>query len=163
MYLPECREKLWFSYGSAAGYGGYGGCGYDGYGGGYGDGYGEILTFVCLFVCEQYSGKKLLDGFRRNLVGGLGMVLPAWPLSVRGISNITACVSGPGLTLAAEHAGVSSVARHGLPARCRVDPGRSQLELPPLPGFCPAIVAVAVAIHLSHTYVPRRPDCSQPN
>ena len=63
LYLPECREILWFSYGSAAGYGGYyGGCGYYGYGGGgygdggygdggYGDGYGEILTFVCLFVC----------------------------------------------------------------------------------------------------------------
>ena len=30
LYLPECREILWFSYGSAAGYGGYGGCGYDG-------------------------------------------------------------------------------------------------------------------------------------
>ena len=56
LYLPECREILWFSYGSAAaaGYGGYYG-GYGGYGGG--GGYGEILTFVCLFVCEQYSGK----------------------------------------------------------------------------------------------------------
>ena len=41
LYLPECREILWFSDGSAAGYGGY-------YGGGYGGGggYGEILTFV---------------------------------------------------------------------------------------------------------------------
>ena len=44
LYLPECREILWFSYGSAAGYGGYGGYGYFGYGGGgYGDGYGEIF------------------------------------------------------------------------------------------------------------------------
>ena len=62
LYLPECREILWFSYGSAAaaGYGGYGG------------GYGEILTFVCLFV--NSIPEKLLDGFRRNLVGGLGMV-----------------------------------------------------------------------------------------
>ena len=51
LYLPECREILWFSDGSAAaaGYGGYYG-GYGGYGGG---GYGEISTFVC----EQYSGK----------------------------------------------------------------------------------------------------------
>ena len=63
LYLPECREILWFSDGSAAA---------AGYGGG-GGGYGEILTFVCLFVCEQYL-EKLLDGFRRNLVGGLGMV-----------------------------------------------------------------------------------------
>ena len=64
-----CREILWFSYGSAAGYGGYyGGYGYFGYGGGY----GEILTFVCLFV--NSIPEKLLDRFRRNLVGGLGMV-----------------------------------------------------------------------------------------
>ena len=57
LYLPECREILWFSGGSAAaaGYGGYYG-GYGGYYGG-GGGYGEISTFVCLFVCEQYSGK----------------------------------------------------------------------------------------------------------
>ena len=54
LYLPECREILWFSDGSAttAGYGGYYGGGYGGYGGyGGGGGYGEILTFVCLFVC----------------------------------------------------------------------------------------------------------------
>ena len=35
LYLPECREILWFSDGSAAA------AGYGGYGGG---GYGEILT-----------------------------------------------------------------------------------------------------------------------
>ena len=47
LYLPECREILWFSDGSAAaaGYGGY----YGGYGG-YGGGYGEISTFV---TCEK--------------------------------------------------------------------------------------------------------------
>ena len=41
LYLPECREILWFSDGSAAaaGYGGY----YGGYYGG-GGGYGEIST-----------------------------------------------------------------------------------------------------------------------
>ena len=48
---------------------------------------------------------------------------------------------------------------HGPPVRCRVDPGRSQSQLLPLPGICPAIVAVS--IHLSHTYVLRRPDCTQ--
>ena len=37
LYLPECREILWYSYGSAAGYGGYGGGGYGGGGGGYGE------------------------------------------------------------------------------------------------------------------------------
>ena len=47
LYLPECREILWFSYGSAAGYGGYAGYGGGGYGGGGGGGYGEISTFVC--------------------------------------------------------------------------------------------------------------------
>ena len=72
LYLPECREILWFSYGSAAaaGYGGYAGYGGGGYGGG--GGYREISTFVCLFV--NSIPEKLLDGFRRNLVGGLGMV-----------------------------------------------------------------------------------------
>ena len=40
LYLPECREILWFSYGSAAA---------AGYGGGSGD-YGEISTFV---TCEK--------------------------------------------------------------------------------------------------------------
>ena len=61
LYLPECREILWFSYGSAAaaGYGGYAG-----YGGG-GGGYREISTFVCLFVCLFVNSipEKLLDGF----------------------------------------------------------------------------------------------------
>ena len=62
------------------------------------------------------------------------------------------------LTLAAVHTGVSPVARHGPPVRCRVDPGRSRSQLPPLPGICPAIVAVAVS---THTGASRRPDCTQ--
>ena len=78
-----------------------------------------------------------------------------------GSATSTACVSGPGLTLAAEHVGVSSVARHGPPVRCRVDPGRSRLQLQPLPGFCLATVAVVVAILPTHTCVSRRPDCTQ--
>ena len=51
------------------------------------------------------------------------------------------------------------MARHGPLVRCRVDPGRSRLQLLPLPVIDPA--TVAVAIHLSHTYVPRRPYCTQ--
>ena len=67
-----------------------------------------------------------------------------------GSATSTACVSGPGLTLAAMHAGVSSVAQHGTPARCRADPGRSQMKLPPLPGFCPSTVAVSISILPTH-------------
>ena len=63
-----------------------------------------------------------------------------------GSATFTASVSGPGLTLAAVHVGVSSVARHGPPVSCRVDPVRSQMQLPPLPGFCPSTVAVVVSI-----------------
>ena len=74
---------------------------------------------------------------------------------------LTACVSGPGLTLVTVLAGVSSVARHGQPVHYRADPGRSRLQLPPLPGIWPA--AVVVAIHASHTGVSRRPDCTQSN
>jgi len=48
LYLPECREILWFSYGSAAAAAGYGGY----YGGG---GYGEILTFVILPNAERFA------------------------------------------------------------------------------------------------------------
>ena len=80
-----------------------------------------------------------------------------------GSATSTACVSGPGLTLAAEHVGVSYVAQHGPSARCRVDPGRSQLELPLLPGICLATVAVAFSTHATHTCVSRRPDCIPPN
>ena len=75
MYLPECREILWFSYGSAAaaGYGGYGG----GYGGG-GGGYREISTFgacqknrqaylsmalVYLFMCPSVNSAISSDVF----------------------------------------------------------------------------------------------------
>ena len=61
-----------------------------------------------------------------------------------GSATSTAGVPGPGLTPAAEHVGVSCVARHGPSVRCRANPGWSQLQLPPLPGFCPSIVAVAV-------------------
>ena len=66
------------------------------------------------------------------------------------------------LTLAAVHAGVSSVARHGPSVRCRVDPGRSRLQLPPLPGICPAIVAVIVATHATRSCASRRPDFTLP-
>ena len=86
---------------------------------------------------------------------------PAWPLSVRGISYITTCVSGPGLTLAAVHVGVSSVARHGPPVRYRADPGRSQMQLQPLLGICSATVAVFVSIRATRSCVSRRPDCTQ--
>ena len=77
-----------------------------------------------------------------------------------GSATSTACVPGPGLTVAAEHVGVSCVARHGPPARFRVDPARSQMKLPPLPGFCPSIVAVVVSSQPMHTCVSRRPDCT---
>ena len=50
--------------------------------------------------------------------------------------------------------------RHEPPVRCRVDPGRSQMKLPLLPGLCPATVTVAVAIHATHSCVSRRPDCT---
>ena len=80
-----------------------------------------------------------------------------------GSATSTACVSGPGLTLAAEHVGVSCVARHGPPARCRVNPARSQLQLQPLPGFCPSTVAVIVSIQPTHTCVSQRPDCTPLN
>ena len=72
-----------------------------------------------------------------------------------GSATSTACVSGPGLTHAAEHVGVSSVARHGPSVRCRADPGRSQMKLQLRPGFCPATVAVSVAFHPTHTCVGR--------
>ena len=59
------------------------------------------------------------------------------------------------------HAVVSSVARHGQSVHDRADPARSHSPLPPLPGICPATVAVGVAIHLSRTCVPRGPNCTQ--
>ena len=80
-----------------------------------------------------------------------------------GSATSTACVPGPGLTLAAEHVGVSCVARHGPSACCRADPGQSQLQLPPLPGFCLSTVAVVVSMRPTHTCVSRRPDCTPPN
>ena len=41
-----------------------------------------------------------------------------------GSATSTACVPGPGLTRAAEHVGVSCVARHGPPVHCRANPAR---------------------------------------
>ena len=55
------------------------------------------------------------------------------------------------------------MAQHGPPARYRADPGRSRLQLLPLPGIFLATVAVAVAFHATHTGVSRRPDCTQLN
>ena len=77
-----------------------------------------------------------------------------------GSATSTACVPRPGLTLAAEHVGVSCVARHGPPARYRVNPAWSQMKLSPLPGFCLSTVAVVVSIHPTDTCVLRRPDCT---
>jgi len=39
-------------------------------------GFSFVCVFVCLFVCLFVNSitEKLLDGFRRNLVRGLGMV-----------------------------------------------------------------------------------------
>ena len=67
------------------------------------------------------------------------------------------------LTLAAVLAGVSPVAQHGPPVRYLVYPARSRLQLPPLPGICPAIVAVAFAMHASHSNsrVSRDSYCTQ--
>ena len=65
------------------------------------------------------------------------------------------------LTLAAVHVGVSSVARHGPPVRCRADPARSRSQLQPLPGICSATVTVVVAIQPTRSCVLRRPDCTQ--
>ena len=69
------------------------------------------------------------------------------------------------LTLATVHAGVSSVARHGPPVHYRADPGRSQLQLLPLPGIDLATVAVAVSMHASHSHsrVSRDSNCTQSN
>ena len=85
-------------------------------------------------------------------------VYPAWPLSVRGVSYIHRVRSRTGPHSRSRARGVSCVARHGPPARCRVNPARSQLQLPPLPGFCPS--TVAVSIQPTHTCVSRRPDCT---
>ena len=85
---------------------------------------------------------------------------PAWPLSIAGSATSTADVPGPGFTPAAEHVGVSCVARHGPHARCRANPARSPLNLRPLPGPCLLIVAVSVSFQATHTCVSRRPDCT---
>ena len=55
------------------------------------------------------------------------------------------------------------MARHGPLVRYRADPGRSRLQLLPLPGICLAIVAVVVSTHATRTCVSRRPDCFQPH
>ena len=65
---------------------------------------------------------------------------PAWPLSVRGISYIHRWRSRTG-----PHS--RSRARGGL-VRCTA---RTQLQLPPLPGFCPSSVAVVVSVPFSHS------------
>ena len=77
-----------------------------------------------------------------------------------GSATSTACVPRPGLTLAAEDVGVSCVARHGPPACCRVNPARSPMKLPPLPGFCLPTVAVVVSMQSTHTCVLQCPDCT---
>ena len=78
---------------------------------------------------------------------------PAWLLSVAGSATFTAYVSRPGITPAAEHVGVSCVARHRPYARCCANPARSPMKLPPLPGFCLSTVAVVVSIQPTHTCV----------
>ena len=55
------------------------------------------------------------------------------------------------------------MAQHGLPVHYRADPARSRMQLLPLPGICPATVAVAVSTHATHTGVSRRPNCAQLN
>ena len=66
-------------------------------------------------------------------------------------------------SITAVHAEVSSVARHGQLVRDRADPGRSRLQLQPLPGIFPATVAVAVSTHASHSNscVSRDPNRTQ--
>ena len=80
-----------------------------------------------------------------------------------GSATSTAGVPGPGLTLAAEHVGVSCVARHGLHARCCANPARSPMKLQPLPGLCLSNVALVASFHPTHTCVSRRPDCTTLN
>ena len=80
-----------------------------------------------------------------------------------GSATSTAGVPGPGLTPAAEHMGVSCVARHGPPTRCCANPARSPMKLQPLPGFCLSAVAVVVSFQPTHTCVLRRPDCTPLN
>ena len=77
-----------------------------------------------------------------------------------GSATSTAGVPGPGFTPAAEHVGVSCVARHGPHARCCANPARSPMQLRPLPGPCLSIV---VSIRPTHTCVSRRPDCTTLN
>ena len=62
-----------------------------------------------------------------------------------GSATSTAGVPGPGFTPAAEHMGVSCVARHGPHARCCANPARSPLKLQPLLGPCLSFVAVVVS------------------
>ena len=80
-----------------------------------------------------------------------------------GSATSTAYVSGPGLTPAAEHVGVSCAARHGPHARRCANPARSPLQLRPLPGPCPSNVAVVVSFPPKHTCVSRCPDCTPLN
>ena len=53
------------------------------------------------------------------------------------------------------------MAQYGQLVHDRADPARSRMQLPPLPGIWPAIVAVDVSTHASRTCVPRGPDCTQ--
>ena len=63
-----------------------------------------------------------------------------------GSATSTAGVPGPGFTPAAEHVGVSCIARPGPHARCPANPARSPLQLRPLPGPCFSTVAVVVSV-----------------
>jgi len=70
----------------------------------------------------------------------------------------TAGVSGPGLTRANEHVGVSCQARPESYARCCANPARSPLQLQPLLGLCPLSDAVVVSMQSTHTCVLQHSD-----
>ena len=74
-----------------------------------------------------------------------------------GSATSTAGGPGPGLTPAAEHVGVSCVARPGPHARCCANPARSPMQLQQLPGLCLS-VAVVVSTLSTHTCVLQHSD-----